>query len=168
MAPWRIRDFHDDDLDAAIRLWEDRAAGTAAPVFGLSDPIATVRAGAPAVVAVVGEDLVGSAVATISGAQAGLMRISLAPAWRKRGIGSAMLTELEEPATGARRDHPPAGRTGQLPTPHAGTRAGPQRRLEVDPAGADAEHEIGRSGATVKLSGPMRNANPSWYQLVKR
>ena len=95
MAPWRIRDFHDDDLDAAIRLWEDRAAGAAAPVFGLSDLIAAVRAGAPAVVAVAGDDLAGSAVATVSGAQAWLMRISLAPAWRQRGIGSAMLTELE-------------------------------------------------------------------------
>jgi GNAT superfamily N-acetyltransferase len=95
MAPWRVRDFHDDDLDAAIRLWEDRAAGAAAPVFGLSDLIAAVRAGAPAVVAVAGEDLAGSAVATVSGAQAWLMRISLAPAWRQRGIGSAMLTELE-------------------------------------------------------------------------
>jgi len=95
MAPWRIRDLHDDDLDAAIRLWEDRAAGAAAPVFGLSDLIAAVRAGAPAVVAVIGEDLAGCAVATVSGAQAWLMRISLAPTWRKRGIGSAMLTELE-------------------------------------------------------------------------
>ncbi len=95
MAPWRIRDFHDDDLDAAIRLWEDRAAGAAAPVFGLSDLIAAVRAGAPAVVAVVGEDLVGSAVATVGGAQAWVMRISLVPAWRERGIGSAMLAELE-------------------------------------------------------------------------
>jgi transitional endoplasmic reticulum ATPase len=95
MAPWRIRDFHDDDLDAAIRLWEDRAAGTAAPVFGLSDLIAAVRVGAPAVVAVVGDDLVGSAIATVSGGQAWLMRISPAPAWRERGIGSAMLTELE-------------------------------------------------------------------------
>jgi hypothetical protein len=61
MAPWRIRDFHDDDLDAAIRLWEDRAAGSAAPVFGLSDLIAAVRASASAVVAVVGDDLAGSA-----------------------------------------------------------------------------------------------------------
>jgi transitional endoplasmic reticulum ATPase len=56
-------------------------------------------------IAVVGEDLVGSAVATVSGAQAWLMRISLALAWRKRGIGSAMLTELERRlvAAGAHR-----------------------------------------------------------------
>jgi transitional endoplasmic reticulum ATPase len=95
MTPWRIRDFHEDDLDAAVRLWDDPEAGTGAPVFGVSDLISAVRAGAPAVVAVVGEDLVGTAVATIAGARAQVMRISLAPGWRGRGIGSAMLTELE-------------------------------------------------------------------------
>ncbi len=77
--PWRIRDFHEDDLDAAVRLWDDPAAGTGAPVFGLSDLISTVRAGAPAVVAVVGGELVGTVVATTGGARALLMRISLAP-----------------------------------------------------------------------------------------
>jgi transitional endoplasmic reticulum ATPase len=95
MTPWRIRDFHDDDLDAAIRLWDDPAAGSKAPVFGVSDLVTAVRGGAPAVVAVAGDELVGSVVATISGTRATLMRITLAPGWRQRGIGSAMLTELE-------------------------------------------------------------------------
>jgi SpoVK/Ycf46/Vps4 family AAA+-type ATPase len=95
MTPWRIRDFREDDLDAAVRLWDDPAGGIGAPVFGLSDLISAVRAGAPAVVAVVGDDLVGAAVATITGARAWLLRISLAAGWRRRGIGSAMLTELE-------------------------------------------------------------------------
>jgi len=58
MTPWRIRDFHEDDLDAAVRLWDDPAAGSTTPVFGVSDLISAVRAGAPAVVAIVGEDLV--------------------------------------------------------------------------------------------------------------
>ena len=95
MTPWRIRDFHEDDLDAAIRLWDDPTAGSAAPVFGVSELISAVRAEAPAVVAVVGEDLVGAVVATVSGSRASALRISLAPGWRQRGIGSAMLTELE-------------------------------------------------------------------------
>jgi transitional endoplasmic reticulum ATPase len=95
MTPWRIRDFHDDDLDAAVRLWDDPGADSTVPVFGVSDLISAVRAAAPAVVAVVGEDLVGAVVATVSGARAQVMRISLAPGWRRRGIGSAMLTELE-------------------------------------------------------------------------
>ena len=95
MTPWRIRDFHEDDLDAAIRLWDDPTAGSAAPVFGVSELISAVRAEAPAVVALVGEDLVGAVVATVSGSRASVLRISLAPGWRRRGIGSAMLTELE-------------------------------------------------------------------------
>jgi hypothetical protein len=32
MTAWRVRDFHDDDLDAAIRLWDDPIASPAAPV----------------------------------------------------------------------------------------------------------------------------------------
>jgi len=95
MAMWRVRDFHADDLDAAIRLWDDPAASSEAPVFGLSDLIAAVRSHQPAVAAVVGEDLVGTAVATVGHDRAWVMRISLAPAWRHRGIGSSMLNELE-------------------------------------------------------------------------
>jgi len=92
---WRVRDFHDDDLDAAVRLWDSPASSGEAPAFGLSDLIAAVRSHEPAVVAVVGEELAGTAVATLSGGRAWIMRISLAPAWRRRGIGSAMLGELE-------------------------------------------------------------------------
>ncbi len=105
MTPWRIRDFHDDDLDAAVRIWDDPAAGTAAPVFGVSDLISAVRAGSPAVVAVVGTDVVGIVVATLSGDRAVVMRISLAAGWRRQGIGSGMLTELERRlvAAGIRR-----------------------------------------------------------------
>jgi transitional endoplasmic reticulum ATPase len=95
MAMWRVRDFHADDLDAAIRLWDDPAASGEAAVFGLSDLIAAARSHQPAVVAVVGEEIVGIAVATVSDDRAWVMRISLAPAWRHRGIGSAMLGELE-------------------------------------------------------------------------
>jgi len=95
MAVWRVRDFHADDLDAAVRLWDDPAASGAAPVFGLSDLIAAVRSHQPAVAAVVGDALVGTAVATVADDRAWVMRISLAPAWRHRGIGSGMLGELE-------------------------------------------------------------------------
>jgi transitional endoplasmic reticulum ATPase len=95
MAMWRVRDFHADDLDAAVRLWDDPAASGEAAMFGLSDLIAAARSHQPAVVAVVGEEIVGTAVATVSDDRAWVMRISLAPAWRHRGIGSAMLGELE-------------------------------------------------------------------------
>ena len=95
MPLWRIRDFHDDDLDGAIRMWDDPATGGSAPVFGLSELIAAVRSGEPAVVAVVGEELVGTAVAVVHRERAWVQRISLAAGWRQRGIGSALLNELE-------------------------------------------------------------------------
>jgi transitional endoplasmic reticulum ATPase len=95
MALWRVRDFHADDFDAAVRLWDNPAVSSEAPAFGLSDLIAAVRSHEPAVVAVVHEDLVGIAVATVGGDRAWVMRISLDPAWRHLGIGSAMLGELE-------------------------------------------------------------------------
>ena len=84
MVMWRVREFHADDLDAAIRLWDDPAASSEAPLFGLSDLIAAVRSHQPAVAAVVGEELAGAAVATVTGDQAWVMRISLAAAWRRR------------------------------------------------------------------------------------
>jgi|SRR5450755_2139568 transitional endoplasmic reticulum ATPase len=92
---WRVRDFHADDLDAVVRLWDSPAETSEAAVFGLSDLIAAVRSHEPTVVAMVGDELVGAAVATVDGDTAWLMRISLAAAWRQRGIGSAMLGELE-------------------------------------------------------------------------
>ena len=95
MTPWRVRDFHADDLDAAVRLRDNPAASSEAPAFSLSDLIAAVRSREPAVVAVAGEELAGTAVAAVSGDRAWVMRISLAAAWRRRGIGSAMLGELE-------------------------------------------------------------------------
>jgi ribosomal protein S18 acetylase RimI-like enzyme len=95
MASWRVRDFHADDLEAAVRLWENPPASGEAPAFGLSDLIAAVRSHEPAVVAVVGEELIGAAVAAVGGDRAWVMRISLSGAWRHRGIGSAMLRELE-------------------------------------------------------------------------
>ena len=96
MAMWRIRDFHDDDLDAAIRLWDDPAAGDSEPVFSLSELVAAVRSNEPAVVATVGDEFVGCAVAELDKDRAWLLRISLSPHWRHRGIGSALLTGIEE------------------------------------------------------------------------
>src|SRR5690348_9617830 len=161
MTPWRIRDFHEDDLDAAIRLWDDPAAGSTAPVFGVSELISAVRAEAPAVVAVVGEDLVGAVVATVGGPRASVLRISLAPGWRQRGIGSAMLTELERRlvAAGAHRIScllAEESEIGALALEHAGytARRGMifYERLEpVDPGSAGILGQLGgrmvRAGA---------------------
>jgi GNAT superfamily N-acetyltransferase len=170
MAPWRVRDFHADDLDAVVRLWDDRAASGEASAFSLSDLIAAVRSHEPAVVAVVGEELAGAAVAMVGGDRAWVMRISLAPAWRHRGIGSAMLSELERRLVSAgvhRIQCLLAGENdiGALALEHAGYtgRRGMvlYERLEpVDPGSAGVLGQLGgqmvRAGAWEQLGGMVK------------
>ncbi len=67
MSRTRIRDFHDDDLDAIVRLWEE-AARDEAPVYALSEVIASCQAD-HAVVAVRDEVIVGAAVGRAAHAQ---------------------------------------------------------------------------------------------------
>ena len=170
MAPWRVRDFHADDLDSVVRLWDNQAASSEAPAFSLSDLIAAVRSHEPAVVAVVGEELVGAAVATVGGDRAWVMGISLAPAWRRRGIGSAMLRELERRLVAAgvhRIQCLLAGESdlGALALDHAGytARGGMvlyQRLEPVDPGSAGVLGQLGgqivRAGTWDQLGGMVK------------
>ena len=96
MPVWRLRDFADDDLDQAIQVWDQsRTSGTLEPVFPVAEVVAAARAGQPAVVAEVGDEIVGMAVARVSGDRAWVMMVALASRWRQRGIGSALLADLE-------------------------------------------------------------------------
>jgi transitional endoplasmic reticulum ATPase len=106
MPPWRLRDFHDDDLDQAICVWDQsRHPGEPPPVFAISEVVSAARSGQPAVVAVVGDELVGIAVAQFQGERAWISIVGLNSRWRNRGIGSALLGELEARlrAVGVRR-----------------------------------------------------------------
>lgn len=96
MPTWRLRDFRDDDLDRAIQIWDqERLPEDAPPVFPVSEVMAAARAGAPAVVAVVGDGVVGMAVAQVQGERAWITLVALGGMWRNRGIGSALINELE-------------------------------------------------------------------------
>ena len=96
MPPWRLRDFHDDDLDQAICVWDQgRTLDESHPVFGVSEVISAARSGQPAVVAVIGDDLVGMAAAQLQRERAWISMVALSSLWRNRGIGSALLGELE-------------------------------------------------------------------------
>ncbi|GFG75945.1 ATP-binding protein [Mycobacterium botniense] len=96
MPPWRLRDFHADDLDQAISVWDQsRHPGEPSPVFAVSEVVAAARSGQPAVVAVVGDELAGIAVAQFQGERAWIVTVGLSSRWRNRGIGSALLGELE-------------------------------------------------------------------------
>lgn len=95
MPAWQLRDFHDDDLDQAVEIWDQSRQADEERVFPVSEVMAAAKAGQTAVVAVVGEELVGMAVAQVHGKRAWILLVALAARWRERGIGSALLTELE-------------------------------------------------------------------------
>lgn len=99
MPAWRVRDFHDDDLDQAIRIWDQSRAG-GEPVFSAAEVVSIARAGHPALVAVVQQDVVGMAAAKVEGDRAWLALFALDARWRNRGIGSALLAELEKKLRG--------------------------------------------------------------------
>ncbi|GAA0912954.1 ATP-binding protein [Streptomyces thermoalcalitolerans] len=95
MPVWHLRDYHDDDLDQAVQIWDQSRLIGEDPVFPVSEVMAAARAGQPAVVAMVGDELVGMAVAQAHGKRGWILLIALASRWRERGIGSALLGDLE-------------------------------------------------------------------------
>ncbi|MFF7141483.1 bifunctional GNAT family N-acetyltransferase/ATP-binding protein [Streptomyces sp. SID2888] len=119
MPAWHLRDYHDDDLDQAIEIWDRSRPPDEEPVFPISEVMAATEAGQTAVVAVVGDDVVGIAVAQANGRRAWIILVALSSRWRDRGIGSALLGELERRlrALGVRRI------SALLPAHAAGTRA---------------------------------------------
>ncbi|MGD1217157.1 ATP-binding protein [Streptomyces krungchingensis] len=119
MPVWHLRDYHDDDLDQAIQIWDQSRRTDEDRVFPVSEVMAAAKAGQTAVVAVVGDELVGMAVAQASGKRGWILLVALASRWRERGIGSALLAELERRlrAMGVRHI------SALLPAHAAGTRA---------------------------------------------
>ncbi|TQJ55342.1 ATP-binding protein [Streptomyces sp. SLBN-115] len=95
VPPWHLRDYHDDDLDQAIEIWDQSRETDEDRVFPVSEVMAAAKAGPTAVVAVVGDELVGMAVAQAYGKRGWILLVALASRWRERGIGSALLAELE-------------------------------------------------------------------------
>ena len=94
MPGWRIRDYHADDIDGILRLWEQVLAANAEPVYGLADVLASC-AKDHAVVAVVGDDVVGAAIGRAAHAQGWVVFLATAADVRGIGIGSSLLAALE-------------------------------------------------------------------------
>lgn len=91
---WFIRDYHDDDLEAVVRLLDVTRAHQGS-VFGLAEVIASLRDDQPAVVAVLHDEIVGAVVSTVSGDRAWVARLAIAEEWRGQGMVSALLLGLE-------------------------------------------------------------------------
>jgi GNAT superfamily N-acetyltransferase len=123
---WHLRDFESADLEAIVRL-DDRSRTTdQAPVFTLADVIDCLGR-CPAVVAVAAGELVGVAVSRVDDDRAWVVRIALSPRWRHKGLGSALLAELERRllAAGVSRISAllPEGETGSAAFANSGFRS---------------------------------------------
>ncbi|MBV8151309.1 MAG: GNAT family N-acetyltransferase [Candidatus Eremiobacteraeota bacterium] len=106
MPVWRVRDFNDGDFDRAMGLLLGESLDPdAQAVFPLAEVLDAVRAGQPALVAEVGDELVGAVFSGVSGERAWISRLAVATPWRNHGIGSSLLAHLERRLVehGARR-----------------------------------------------------------------
>ena len=95
MSGWRVRDFHPSDIDGILHLWEAMRATHAEPVYALSEVLASCQVD-QAVVAVVGDEIVGSVVGRAAHDQGWIVFFAIDDRWRGRGVGSAMLASLEK------------------------------------------------------------------------
>lgn len=102
---WHLRDLTDDDLEEVVALDAVSTCVDQRPLFGLSEVVASLVAGQPAVGAEVDGHLVGTAVGRTDHDRGWVLRITLHPQWRERGLGSELLAALEQRLVlaGARR-----------------------------------------------------------------
>lgn len=95
MQSIRIRDFHPDDIDGILHLWEETKATQSEPVYALSEVLASCQED-HALVAVHDNTIVGAAVGRAAHAQGWIVFLSTATAWQGQGIGQSMLAALEK------------------------------------------------------------------------
>ncbi len=116
---WHVRDFAPEDLEAALRLDAVSTMTSQQPLFDASDVVTSLQGRHPAVVAVARGAVVAVAVSRVDADRAWVLRLSLDPEWRGKGLGSSLLSELEHRllARGVRRI------TAILPDGETGTAA---------------------------------------------
>ncbi|WP_345801121.1 ATP-binding protein [Microbacterium sp. AZCO] len=94
MSRTHIRDFHDDDLDGIVRLWETVHDAVATPVYSLAEVIASCQVD-HAVVAVRGERIVGAAVGRAAHAQGWIVFFGTIDEDAANQVGASLLDALE-------------------------------------------------------------------------
>ena len=91
----QIRDLDDSRLEQAVHLWETVKVSDGRSPFSLAEVLAAVAARQPALVAQIGDQVVGAVVARVDGQRAWVLRWSVAEGWRRRGLGAQLLRTLE-------------------------------------------------------------------------
>ncbi len=94
MTRTHIRDFHDDDLDGLVRLYEDLAAGPSRPVYALSEVIASCQED-HAVVALLDDVVVGAAVGRAAHAQGWIVFFAVADDSASAQVSAGLLDALQ-------------------------------------------------------------------------
>lgn len=94
MPSFRIRDFHSDDVEGILHLWEEMRDSPAEPVYGLSEVLASCQED-HAVVAVHDDVVIGAAVGRAAHAQGWIVFLSTTRTWQQQGVGRALLAALE-------------------------------------------------------------------------
>ena len=96
---WRVLSLdHRDPLapfEEIVRLIDLAGTSMAAP-YSRSDVVEALNEQQPAAMVLASGQLVGVAVARVAGRDAHLLALALHPQWRSRGIGSALLRELDQ------------------------------------------------------------------------
>ncbi len=94
MARIHIRDFHDDDLDAVVRLWWEARTSAERPVYSLAEVTASCRED-HAVVAVRDDEVVAAAVGRAAHAQGWVVFFGIAENARSANVSGALFDALE-------------------------------------------------------------------------
>ncbi|UOQ55931.1 ATP-binding protein [Leucobacter allii] len=89
-----IRDFHDDDLDAVVRLWWEAQSSAEPPVYSLAEVTASCRED-HAVVAVRDERVVAAAVGRAAHAQGWIVFFGILEDARSENVSGALFDALE-------------------------------------------------------------------------
>jgi GNAT superfamily N-acetyltransferase len=98
LQPWTVRNFHPDDLDQLINVWQDSRTPGAHPVYSFAETMDACTNGV-AVVAVREGRVVGAAACQIQDTRAWMVMLAQAREWREQGLGSALLAGMEDRLT---------------------------------------------------------------------
>ncbi|MHA7268950.1 ATP-binding protein [Arthrobacter sp. HLT1-20] len=94
MTAWTIRDFHSQDVEGILQLWQSLRENGVDPVYDLSEVLASCEKD-HAVVAVHGEQIIGAAVGRAAHDQGWIVFLATLPVFRGRGIGTLLLAAVE-------------------------------------------------------------------------
>lgn len=94
MGTWTVRDFHSQDVEGILALWQSLRDAGVEPVYDLSEVLASCEKD-HAVVAVQGDHVVGAAVGRAAHDQGWIVFLATLPGFRGRGIGTLLLAAVE-------------------------------------------------------------------------